>query len=113
MAEQRESAGSSQLDDEPVGVDFAAEVYHPILVELPRLAALETGSEFAAIARDTIIAAGLDPLAVFAWVERAGGYEGSAYLRAAHKPALGTCRPPLHPTSYFAIPVAALEPRGL
>ena len=63
------------------------------------------------ISRQDVMAAGLDTLAVSRWLQAHGGYGAVAYLRpASHKLATGTCRPALHPVSYFAVPVAALEP---
>ena len=63
------------------------------------------------ISRHDVMAAGLDTLAVSRWLQAHGGYGAVAYLKPPeHKLAPGTCRPALHPVSYFAVPVEALEP---
>lgn len=62
------------------------------------------------ISREDVMAAGLDTLAVSRWLQAQGGYGAVAYLRpSSHKLATGTCRPALHPVSYFAVPAEALE----
>ena len=64
-------------------------------------------------ARKDVMAAGLDTLAVSRWLQANGGYGAVAYLRPpTHKLAGGTCRPALHPVSYFAVPAEALEAPG-
>lgn len=81
-----------------------------ILSSLPRVVVTGMAPELAAIMRSTVVAAGLDPLDVGAWVEASGGYEANAYVR--HKDAAGDARglrAPLHPEPYFAIPLTALD----
>jgi hypothetical protein len=86
-------------------------MYRQILVGLRRMASLDAPAGFTTIERDTIVEAGLDPLDVFGWVKERGGYEAVAYIRSsAHEAGSYACRPPLHPTTYYAIPLAALEP---
>src|SRR5215213_4927873 len=63
------------------------------------------------ISRQDVMAAGLDTLAVSRWLQAHGGYGAVAYLKPPeHKPAPSDVRPALHPVSYFAVPVEALEP---
>ena len=81
-----------------------------VLAGLTPAAAITAPPGMIPFARDDVVAAGLDTLAVSRWLQPQGGYGAVAYLRpASHKLAAGTCRPALHPVSYFAVPAAALE----
>ena len=80
-----------------------------ILGTLPTAPVIQVPPGHIAITRERVIEAGLDTHAVTRWLEQHGGFGAMAYLRpAAHKHANGICRPPLHPVSYFSVPIDAL-----
>ena len=81
-----------------------------VLAGLTPAAAITIAPGMIPISREDVMAAGLDTLAVSRWLQAHGGYGAVAYLRpSSHKLATGTCRPALHPVSYFAVPAEALE----
>lgn len=80
-----------------------------VLAGLQPSTAIATPPGVIPFTRTDVMAAGLDTLAVSRWLQAHGGYGAVAYLRpATHKLATGTCRPALHPVSYFAVPEEAL-----
>jgi hypothetical protein len=82
-----------------------------VLAGLSPAAAIAAPPGMIPFARKDVMAAGLDTLAVSRWLQAHGGYGAVAYLRpATHKLAGGSCRPALHPVSYFAVPAGALTP---
>ena len=85
-----------------------------VMSELPRLDASTAGAGFAAILCEDAVAAGLDVLHVREWMLAVGGYEGQAYLHGRPKTGVrNECGTPLHPVTYFAVPLAAFEPPQL
>ena len=82
-----------------------------VLAGLQPAAAIATPPGLIPFTRKDVMAAGLDTLAVSRWLQAHEGYGAVAYLRPPeHKLAGGTCRPALHPVSYFAVPAEALDP---
>ena len=82
-----------------------------VLAGLRPAAAIATPPGLVPYTRRDVMAAGLDTVAVSRWLQAHDGYGAVAYLRPPeHKLAGGTCRPALHPVSYFAVPAEALEP---
>jgi hypothetical protein len=83
-----------------------------ILAGLPVATAIETAPGFVAITRLRVIEAGLDSLAVSRWLQDFGGYGAVAYLRPmGDRMSNAEVRPALHPVSYFAVPLDALQQR--
>jgi hypothetical protein len=81
-----------------------------VLAGLRPAAAIATPPGLVPFTRKDVMAAGLDTLAVSRWLQAHDGYGAVAYLRPPeHKLAGGSCRPALHPVSYFAVPAEALE----
>ena len=81
-----------------------------LLAELPVATAIATPPGVVAITRDAVVNAGLDSLAVTRWLQQFGGYGAVAYLRPiAHRLGNEPCRPALHPVTYFAVPLTALQ----
>jgi hypothetical protein len=64
----------------------------------------------AAVSRSSLVAAGLDPLVTYLWIEERGGHEMVAYVRPRRTAELlGEPRRPLQPEPYFVVPLEALE----
>jgi hypothetical protein len=81
-----------------------------VMSGLPQAAGITTPAGHVAITRADAVAAGLDTLAVSRWLQPLGGFGCVTYLRPpSHKYGQGTCRPALHPVSYFSVPVTALS----
>ena len=81
-----------------------------VLAGLTPSAAIAAPPGMIPFTRKDVMAAGLDTLAVSRWLQARGGYGAVAYLRPpTHKLAAGTCRPALHPVSYFAVPEDAIK----
>ena len=81
------------------------------LAGLPRIHLADPTREFAGIMCRHVVRAGLSPSEVRAWTVGVGGYEGQIYVREpTASSSTGPCRPAANPESYFAIPIAALQP---
>ena len=81
-----------------------------VLAGMPPARAIAAAPGMIPFTRTDVMAAGLDTLAVARWLQAQGGYGAVAYLRpSSHKLGGATCRPALHPVSYFAVPEAALR----
>jgi hypothetical protein len=81
-----------------------------VLSGLPVATAIQTPPGVVAITRRAVMEAGLDTLAVTRWLQPLGGFGAVAYLRpASHRLTNDPYRPALHPVSYFAVPVTALQ----
>src|SRR3954463_16413125 len=94
-----------------------------VLSGMPMAKAIATPPGIVAITRRAVLEAGLDTLAVTRWLQPLGGFGAVAYLHpASHRlpphppppaPPPGPAREPyraaLHPVSYFAVPVTALQ----
>src|SRR3954447_6457063 len=81
-----------------------------VLSGMPMAKAIATPPGIVAITRRRVVEAGLDTLAVTRWLQPLGGYGAVAYLRpTSHRLSTDPVRPALHPVSYFAVPVDALQ----
>jgi hypothetical protein len=86
------------------------ELIRVILAGLPVATAIETPQGIVAITRHRVVEAGLDTLAVTRWLQPLGGHGAVAYMRpTADRMPNAQIRPALHPVSYFAVPVEALQ----
>jgi hypothetical protein len=112
MSENQQIAATPRANESQL---IAAEMTDPawirgVLSGLPVATAIATPPGVVAITRRTVLEAGLDTLAVTRWLQPLGGFGAVAYLRpASHRLANDPYRPALHPVSYFAVPVAALQ----
>lgn len=80
-----------------------------LLAGLPRIPLHGQTADWVAILRGHVVAAGLDPVEVSAWVRDRGGHEATTYAPAAGQAQRDrSVRPPLHPRTYFAVPALAL-----
>jgi hypothetical protein len=115
MSENQQIAATPRANDSHL---MSAEMTDPawirgVMSGLPVATAIQTPPGIVAITRRVVVEAGLDTLAVTRWLQPHGGFGAVAYLRpASHRLAKEPYRPALHPVSYFAVPVAALQDSG-
>jgi hypothetical protein len=84
-----------------------------VMAGLPVANAIATPPGIVAVTRKAVVEAGLDTLAVTRWLQPLGGFGAVAYLRPpSHRLSTDPVRPALHPVSYFAVPVTALQQQG-
>src|SRR3954467_2626547 len=101
MTEERHLMPAEMTDPELIRV---------VLSGLPVAKAIATPPGIVAITRPPVLEAGLDTLAVTRWLQPLGGFGAVTYLRpTSHRLSTDPVRPALHPVSYFAVPVDALQ----
>jgi hypothetical protein len=93
-----------------IAEDNNAALTRVVLSGLTRIAVPGLAPGMAALLHATVVAAGVDPSEVAAWVAEVGGHQAYAYMRPNKDgyDARGL-RAPLHPETYFAVPVRALD----